>query len=371
MKQPQKIVIKVGSSALTQGSTRLSRRYMLSLVQQIADLHDEGKKIILVSSGAIAAGKEALHHCKEGPSIPNKQMLASLGQVKLMQIWADLFWLYEAHVGQILLTREDFSDKRRYLNARNTFTSLLNHQILPIVNENDTIATKEIKVGDNDNLAALVATLIAADLMILLTDQEGLYDSDPRKNSSAKLISEVKNIDDAIFALAGGAGTSLGTGGMYTKIEAAQIASRCGTKTIIASSFRKNVLKDIINGHPIGTHFIPETSYIESRKRWLLSDKRQGHITVDEGAATSILGKGASLLPSGIISTTSPYERGATVNIMNPSGRPIAVGTVNYTSAEVEKLIGKHSSKIEELLGYTYGPEIIHRTDMTRIKGGS
>lgn len=369
MKEPHKIVIKVGSSALTQGSARLSRRYMLSLAQQIAELRESGKQVILVSSGAIAAGRELLHSSKETPSIPNKQMLASLGQAKLMQTWSELFALFEINVGQLLLTRDDFSDRKRYLNARDTFSSLLQHHFLPIVNENDTIATKEIRVGDNDNLAALVATLIAADLMILLTDQNGLYSADPRSTPTAELIKEVRHIDASIFALAGGSGTALGTGGMYTKIEASHVASQCGTKTVIASSAHPNVLKEIVAGQPIGTLFAAETTHLESRKRWLLSDKREGSLCVDTGAAESILTKGSSLLPSGIIKTKQNFERGATVQIIDPAARPIAVGTTNYSSSEIDKLIGKHSSEIAEILGYTYGPEIVHRTDMTRIKG--
>jgi glutamate 5-kinase len=364
----QKIVIKIGSSALTQGTTRLSLRYMLSLAQQITELREQGNQIILISSGAIAAGKELLHSAKESSTIPTKQMLASVGQAKLMQSWSELFALFDINVGQLLLTRDDFSDRKRYLNARDTFSSLLLHRILPIVNENDTIATKEIRVGDNDNLAALVATLIAADLMILLTDQEGLYTSDPRFNSSAELIKEVRHIDQKIFALAGGSGSSLGTGGMFTKIEAAHIAVQCGTKTVIASSARPNVLKEIVDGLPVGTLFLAETSSLESRKRWLLSDKRQGSLCVDAGAALSILTKGSSLLPSGITKTMLNFERGATVQIVDPSGQTIAVGTTNYGSNEIAKLIGKHSNRIEELLGYSYGPEIVHRTDMTRIK---
>lgn len=368
MKEPHKIVVKIGSSALTQGTTRLSRRYMLSLVQQLAELRDAGKQVILVSSGAIAAGRELLHSLTETPSIPTKQMLSSLGQAKLMQTWSELFALFEIHVGQILLTRDDFSVRKRYLNARDTFTHLLEHRFLPIVNENDTIATKEIRVGDNDNLAALVATLIGADLMILLTDQKGLYTADPRKDPGATLIQEIRHIDDSIYALAGGAGTAIGTGGMYTKIEAASIASQCGTKTIIASSGQPNVLKEIVAGHVIGTSFLPKTTYQESRKRWLLSDKPKGSLFVDAGAAENIFSKGSSLLPAGIIKTEGTFERGATLRIVDSTGQPIAVGTGNYGSAEIEKLIGKHSEEIAETLGYTFGPEIVHRTDMTRIK---
>lgn len=363
-----KIVVKVGTSTLTQGTQKLSRRYMLTLVQQIAHLHKLGKQVVLVSSGAIAAGKELMGCPKGDRSLPLKQMFASIGQVKLMQTWSDLFSLFDLHVGQVLLTRADFSHRKRYLNARDTLSCLMQQGVLPIINENDTVATKEIRVGDNDNLAALVANLISADTLVLLTDQEGLFTADPRVHKEAKLITSVKRIDETIFALAGGSSTSLGTGGMSTKIEAAQIATQCGTRTVIASSAQPNVLLDIVEGKQIGTLFLEEISSRESRKRWLLSEKRQGTIFVDDGAAVKILHHGASLLPSGITKTTHPYDRGASVHIASSSGEAIAVGITNYGSAEIEKLIGKQSANIEDILGYSYGTEIIHRTNMTRIK---
>jgi glutamate 5-kinase len=271
-------------------------------------------------------------------------------------------------VGQILLTRDDFSDRKRYLNARDTLDCLLKHHVIPIINENDTIATKEIRVGDNDNLAALVGNLIEADMVILLTDQEGLYTADPRINKGAQLIPVVHRIDESIYALAGGSSTSLGTGGMITKIEAAQIASQSGTRTVIASSARPNVLIDVVSGKQIGTLFLEEMSARESRKRWLLSEKRTGMIYVDEGAALKILHHGASLLSSGIIKTTQSYDRGATIEVADPKGEAIAVGITNYSSQDVQQLIKKHSTCIEEILGYSYGPEIVHRTNMTRVK---
>lgn len=364
----RKIVVKVGTSTLTQGSQKLSRRYMLSLVQQLVCLHEQGRQVVLVSSGAVAAGRELLNSPKVDRSLPSKQMFASIGQVKLMQTWAELFSLYGLQVGQILLTREDFSNRKRYLNARDTLTCLLSHGIIPIINENDTIATKENRVGDNDNLAALVANLIGANGVILLTDQEGLYTADPRTNPEAKLIPIVKHIDATTFALAGGSSTNLGTGGMVTKIEAAQIASQSGTRTIIASSARPNVLKEIAEGKQVGTLFLEEMTSCESRKRWLLSEKRQGIIYVDTGAASKIIHHGASLLPSGIIRTAQAYERGSTVHIVAPSGEPISVGITNYGSQEIQQLLGKQSKCIEDILGYSYGPEIVHRTNMARIK---
>ncbi len=368
MKAIRKMVVKVGTSTLTQGGQKLSRRYMLGLVQQLAQLQAEGIVVVLVSSGAIAAGRELLNLPKVDRSLPAKQMFSSIGQVKLMQIWSELFSLFDLHVGQVLLTRDDFSERNRYLNARDTLECLLKHQVIPVINENDTVATKEIKVGDNDNLAALAANLIEADLLVLLTDQEGLYTSDPRLNKDATLISVIPTIDDSIFALAGGSSTSLGTGGMTTKIEAARIASQSGTRTIITSSARPNVLIDLAQGKQIGTCVLEEMTARESRKRWLLSDKRTGMIYVDAGAAAKIMHEGASLLSSGIVKTTEKFERGATIEVISPEGEAIAVGIANYGSQEIQKLIGKHSAHIEGILGYSYGPEIIHRTNMTRIK---
>lgn len=254
MKGMHKIVIKVGSSTLTQGTQTLSRRYMLGLVQQIAHLKSQGLQLVLVSSGAIATGRELLNSAKATQSLPPKQAFASIGQVKLMQTWLELFSLLDLQVGQVLLTKEDFSKPKCDL-TRDTLNCLLQH-IIPIVNENDTMATQETRIGDNDNLAALVANLIEADTIILLTDQEGLYTADPRLNPNAELIPVVKYIDETIFALATGSSTSVGTGGMATKIEAAQIASRAGIRTIIASSTLPNVLIDLVEGKQIGTLFL-------------------------------------------------------------------------------------------------------------------
>lgn len=255
MKTMQKIVIKVGSSTLTQGTQKLSRRYMLGLVQQIAHLKGQGLQLVLVSSGAVSTGRELLHSFKTGQALPNKQTFASIGQVKLMQVWSELFSLFDLQVGQILLTRDDFTNHKQPLTYE-TLSCLLQHHIIPIVNENDTVATKETRIGDNDNLAALVANAIEADTIILLTDQEGLFTADPRHNPEAKLVSMVKHINEEVYGLAGVSTGSLGTGGMKTKIEAAQIASQSGIRTIIASSHRPNVLIDLFEGKQIGTLFL-------------------------------------------------------------------------------------------------------------------
>lgn len=252
-----RIVIKLGTSSLTNGTKQLSRPHMVEFARQISRLHEEGHEVVLVCSGAIAAGREMLPHTKLGTSLPPKQMLASVGQVRLMQIWTELFGIYGVLISQILLIRSDFSDEKRYLNAQNTFNALLSHRVLPIVNENDTVATEEITVGDNDNLSALVAKLIEADLLMLLTDQEGLYTADPRKDPNATLISNVETIDANILSL--GTGSShpegLGRGGMATKIEAARLATQSGTKTAIVGYWVNNAILDIAAGKTLGTQF--------------------------------------------------------------------------------------------------------------------
>lgn len=365
-----KLVIKLGTSTLTQGTKQLSRRYMLEMARQIVHLREQGKQIVLITSGAVAAGRELLGNPNVERYWPAKQMFASVGQGRLMQIWADLFGLFNVQVGQLLLTRGDFSNRGRYLNIRDTLNCLLKHHVLPIINENDTVATKDFRVGDNDNLAALVSNLIAADRLILLTDQKGLYNADPRQNPDAQLIPFVKHIDDSILSLAGGssAALGLGTGGMMTKIQAAHLASQSGTSTTIASYAFHNVLLEIAEGKSIGTLFLAETTTRESRKRWLLSEKHQGIIHIDEGATHKLRYGGASLLPVGIVNQSSSFERGAIVQLVSPSKQPIAVGVVNYGSQEIQKLIGSHSKHIEDILGYSRGPEIIHRDNMARIK---
>lgn len=262
MKSMYKIVIKIGSSTLMQGTQTLSRRYMLGLVQQIAHLKNQGVQLVLVSSGAVATGRELLNSSKDNQALPSKQAFASIGQVRLMQTWLELFSLYELQIGQVLLTKEDFSKSKSDL-TRDTLNCLLQH-LIPIVNENDAITTKETRIGDNDNLAALVASLIEADTIILLTDQEGLYTADPRLDPDAKLIPVVNYIDEALFALAGDSSTTVGTGGMKTKIEAAQTAAKAGIRTIIASSTRSNVLIDLVEGKQIGTLFLENSPISET-----------------------------------------------------------------------------------------------------------
>lgn len=370
MGKSQKIVIKIGTSTLTQGTPNLSRRHMLELVRQIAYLHENGFQIVLVSSGSIAAGREVLNQPKVDRSLPEKQMLSAVGQVYLMHLWKELFNIYQIPVGQLLLTRGDFAERQGYLNARNTLDSLLHHRVLPIVNENDSVATREIYFGDNDNLAALVANLIAADLLILLTDQEGLFTADPTQDKNARLIEVVKTIDDQVFDLAGKTRKTkgMGSGGMYTKVEAAKFASQSGTPTVIASSAGPRILLDLAEGKKCGTLFLTDTTPLESRKRWLLSEKTQGSIKVDDGALHKLRDEGASLLAAGISEIQSRFERGSVVAINSTTGKPLAVGIVSYCSDDIAKIKSKHSSEIEQLLGYSYGLEVIHRDNMSLLR---
>lgn len=368
MTKNQRFVLKLGTSTLTNGTKNLSRRTMLEIVRQAAILHEEGHEIVFVTSGAVAAGREVLKQPRLDASMPTKQMLSSIGQVRLMQLWTELFALYEITVSQVLLTHGDFSNRTRYLNVRDTLSALIEHRVIPIINENDTVATKEIKVGDNDNLSALVANLVAADLLILLTDQEGLFTADPRFDENAKLIPLVDHIDESIYALAGGSSTQLGTGGMATKIQAAHLATQSGTSTVVASAKRKNILSDLIHGKHIGTFFKAQITPRESRKRWLLSEKAQGSILIDEGAAKQLSKSGASLLAVGVTGLQKEFDRGSIVQIIGPNSKPLAVGASSYSSDEIKQLIGVHSHEIEGRLGYTYGPEIVHRDNMTLFK---
>jgi glutamate 5-kinase len=264
----------------------------------------------------------------------------------------------------VLLTRDDLTDRPRYLNARDTLLTLIERRIIPVINENDTVATDEIRVGDNDNLSALVANLLEADLLVLLTDQPGLFTADPRKDSAAQLIAQVARIDEQMYAIAGGAGSGIGTGGMVTKIQAAQFASRSGVTTVIAGGKEPDVLARILAGETIGTRFEPAVSHLESRKRWLLADKPRGLLRVDAGAANKLLKGGASLLPVGITLVEGDFGRGEVVAVFAPDGREIAHGLASYNSTDITRLCGVKSSLIFETLGYTYGDAVIHRNNM-------
>ena len=359
----RRLVVKLGTSTLTGGATRLAPAHIVELVRQMALLGEAGCEVSLVSSGAIAAGRERLGFPALPRAIPARQMLAAVGQPRLMALYEQLFGLYGRTVAQVLLARGDISHRRSYLNARNTLRALLDQRVVPIVNENDTTATEEIRVGDNDNLSALVANLVDADLLLLLTDQPGLFTADPRRDPSAKLLPEVTgpDIPPELWEAAGRTPGQLGTGGMVTKLQAADLARRSGTTTVIARGSEAEVILRAARAEPVGTRFPAQASLLESRKRYILSGwDGKGRIVVDEGAARA-LGRGSSLLPVGVVGLTGAFERGDTVAVFDGGGRELARGLVNYHAGELARILGQHSDQIEATLGYGYGDEVIHR----------
>lgn len=362
------IVVKLGTSVLTSGTSKLDRAQMVEIVRQCAILHQQGHPIIVVTSGAIAAGKEHLNLPDIEPTVANKQMLAAVGQGELIREWGNLFKIYSLQVGQMLLTRADLDNKGRFLNARDTLNTLLKHRIIPVINENDAVATREIKVGDNDNLSALVALLADADQLILLTDQEGLFTADPRSNPDAKLIPEITEITQAIHDLAGGSVGGLGTGGMATKIESATVANRAGIEVVIASGKRKNVILDAANNQPVGTRFISENSRLEARKNWIFAGSCvAGTLIIDQGAEEALMNGGSSLLAKGVQSVDQLFLRGYVVSICNQQGKELARGIVRYKSIDIDKIKGQHSELIEQILGYENGAVVIHRDDLVLL----
>ena len=365
----KRFVIKIGTSTLTDGTHKLHLPQIIALAQQISELIAQGEQVALVSSGAIAVGRERLDYPTLPKSIPAKQMLAAIGQPRLMNVYEQLFDIYGLKVAQVLLTREDISDRKRYINARNTLESLLDHGVVPIVNENDTVATEEIRIGDNDNLSALVANLIEADLLVILTDQEGLYTANPDKDVDAELIREVSGaeIPQEIWNAAGGTHNGLGTGGMFTKLQAADVARHSGTEVVIARGGEPNILNRLAAGEPLGTHIAAVVDKLESRKRFMLAGAvPRTVIRIDEGAAPALVA-GGSLLPVGITDTYGRYERGDIVKVKNAAGKDCAIGLVNYSSEEVKKIKGQRSTEIETILGYAFGDEVIHHNNMTLL----
>ena len=363
----QRIVVKLGTSLLTGGSDHLDQDMMSRLVDQVARLHKQGAEIIVVSSGAMAAGRHRLHLMKKIKSIPFKQVLCSVGQSHLMHIYEELVSQYDIPVAQALLTKADLSDRSGYLNARNTLLALLQLRVLCIVNENDVVAVDELdeaKFGDNDNLSAMVANLVDADLLLLLTDTAGLHTADPRRDPNAKLISEVKHIDADIVNLADRAG-ALGIGGMVTKIEAAKFATASGVTVIIADGRESDIIMRLAGGENAGTHFLPSAARLESRKRWMLSSPSiRGILLVDSGAAQALKKQNRSLLAAGIKEAKGEFDRGDLVDIYDAGGMHLGCGLVNYSSSEVNLIKGAHSGKIATLLGVDYGPEVVHRNNL-------
>jgi glutamate 5-kinase len=360
-----RIVIKLGTSVLTGGTRQLDHPRIVELVRQCAELHKQGKDLVIVSSGAVAVGRARLNFPDLPPTIVSKQLLAAVGQSRLMLTWERFFEIYGIHVGQVLLTRADVENRQRYLNARDAFSALLEHRVVPVVNENDAVATEEIKVGDNDNLSALVATLVGADLLILLTDQRGLFTADPRTHPEAQLIPEVRKIDETLRALAGGSKSGLGVGGMITKLEAADKARRAGIDVVITAGREPNVITRLVGGEALGTRFPALENPLENRKAWILAGhKPAGRLVVDAGAAVALTQKGRSLLPAGIVKVEGEFLRGDTVSIFDSERHEIARGIAAYNSGDLRQIAGCQSEAITERLGYAYGTVAVHRNDM-------
>jgi len=366
-----RLIVKLGTSLLTGGSNQLSLDMMSGLVAQLARLHKQGMELLIVSSGAIAAGREKLGLPKEHRGIPFKQVLASVGQGRLMNVYDQLFTRHNITVAQALLTKADLADRAGYLNARNTLLALLELKVLCIVNENDVVAVDEIqeaKFGDNDNLSAMVANLVDADLLLVLSDVAGLYTADPYRNPDASLIPLVEKIDTEIEGLVTDTSSTLGTGGMATKIEAAKLAIASGVTVIIADGREKDIILNVAEGKKIGTRFVPVTNRLESRQRWMMSGlSTKGKLVVDGGAATALQKQKRSLLAAGIVSVEGEFHRGDIVNICDSQGVRLSCGITNYSSADISVIKGTHSRKIAAMLGYDYGSEIVHRDNLVML----
>lgn len=359
-------VVKLGSSLLTNEGRGLDRDRIAHWVGQLAALRGAGKDLVLVSSGAVAEGMVRLGWAQRPHALHDLQAAAAVGQMGLVQAYESAFKVHGLHTAQVLLTHEDVADRRRYLNARSTLQTLLRLGVIPVINENDTVAVDEIRLGDNDTLAAMVANLLAADLLILLTDQQGMYEDDPRKNPNTRFISEARAGDPDLERMAAGGGMgSLGRGGMLTKVRAAARAARSGTATIIAAGREENVLMRIRDGEELGTLIHPAEEPVAARKHWLAARLQvRGQLVLDEGAVRVLRQSGRSLLPVGVVEARGEFERGELVACLDPDGREVARGLVNYSAEEARKICRQPSDKIESLLGYVDEPELIHRDNM-------
>lgn len=366
--QAQRIVIKVGSSLVTNAGKGLDQAAISQWARQIAVLRSQQKEVVMVSSGAIAEGMKRLNWVQRPHELPELQAAAAVGQMGLAQVYESCFREHGMQTAQILLTHDDLADRARYLNARSTLLTLLRHHVVPIINENDTVVTDEIKFGDNDTLAALVANLIEADALIILTDQPGLYTSDPRMDTNAKLVQQAQAGDIALERMAGGAGSSISKGGMITKILAAKRAAKSGAHTIIASGHEPDVLIRLSHGECVGSELRANTPILAARKQWLADHLQvRGQVILDQGAVTALLEQGKSLLPIGVIDTRGDFKRGEVVSCLNEMGKEIARGLVNYSSAETRLILRKPSNQIETILGFIEEPEIIHRDNLVLL----
>ncbi len=361
----KRVVVKIGSRILS-SERGLHARRIGRLVRELAGLNDQGKKLVIVSSGAIASGMSRLGLTKRPTDLPQEQALAAVGQIRLMALYENSFAGYQKQVAQVLLTHEDLANRKRYLNAKHTLKTLLDWNIIPIVNENDTVAVDEMKFGDNDQLSALVATLMEMDLLVILSDVDGLFDRDPRSNEDARLVPVVTDLAAAKMAAQDTRPSDLGRGGMFSKLCAAEQASHAGIPTIIANGREREVLSGLFDGtRESGTLVLPEENRLTSRKHWILYNLTpSGEVIVDNGACAAVTVKGKSLLPSGVREIRGSFGAGDCVRCVDDTGREFARGLVNYSAQELRKIKGSHSGKIEAILGYKAYDEIIHRDDL-------
>jgi glutamate 5-kinase len=368
VQRARRVVVKIGSQILS-SIKGIEEVRVKGLVRDIAELQNQGKEPVVVSSGAVAAGMTRLGRRERPRTIPEKQALAAVGQIRLMALYERFFSRYEKSVAQVLLTHEDLANRQRYINAKHTFQMLLKSDIIPVVNENDTVAVEEMKFGDNDHLSALVATLLGADLLVILSDVEGVYDCDPRVYKEARLIPLIKDIREAKEKIAGASLSVFGTGGIATKIGAAEEAAAAGIPTIITSGLHGRPILRVFDAHESsGTLVLPEQNRLTQRKHWIAYNlKPMGEIVVDEGAEEAVVKKGKSLLPSGLREVRGAFGTGDCVRCLDIAGEEFARGLVNYSSQELIQIKGLHTSKIEKTLGYKAYDEIIHRDDLVLL----
>jgi len=365
----RRVVVKIGSAILTKNNTGLDSGAIAGWVAQITTLRKHEVDVVLVTSGAVAAGMQRLNQKTRPHALHELQAMAAIGQMGLIQAYESAFQRHGLHTAQVLLTHEDLSNRQRYLNARSTLRTLLRLGVIPVVNENDTVAIEEIRLGDNDTLAGLVVNLVEADLLVILTDQGGFYDRDPRLHREAALIAEADVNDPRLAAAAGGSGM-LGRGGMRTKLTAAEKAARSGAATVIASGWEDNALLRIVDGEAVGTYLKPVQGRQAARKQWLAGYLQvRGRLTLDEGAVKVIRDAGKSLLPVGVKAVDGKFVRGEMVACLDPSGREVARGLVNYNAEESARIIGRPSREIQSILGYVDEPELIHRDNMILVEG--
>lgn len=365
VKKAQRIVVKVGSSLVTNEGKGLDRDAISRWGAEIAALRAMGKEIILVSSGAIAEGMKRLGWTTRPSQMHELQAAAAVGQMGLVHVYESCFSDFGLKTAQVLLTHEDLADRKRYLNARSTLVTLLNLGVVPIINENDTVVTDEIKFGDNDTLGALVSNLVDADCLIILTDQTGLYTADPRKDPEARLLTSVIAGDAYLEDIAGGAGSLIGKGGMITKVLAAKRAATAGTDTVVASGREANVLQRLAGGEMVGTQFTAPSQRLAARKQWMADHLQlRGSVKLDAGAKRALVSEGKSLLPIGVVEVHGEFERGEVVAVLDAEGVEIARGLINYSSSEARRIMRKPSSEIQAVLGFIEEPELVHRSNL-------